>query len=131
VLEEVPAAALLADADGLVEAVNQAFCDLFELAESASDLIGTDCRLLLRPLPSLVDDPAGFVSRLEELIRRRRPARREGVMFADGRVFERSHVPVVCGEESSGDSYAGHLWIYVDVTARRILEAETEGLIAD
>ena len=125
-LAELPAAVLLADAQSQVVGVNQAYCDLFDLAETPVDLVGTDCRLLLRPRAGLVDDPAGFADRLDTLLRRRRTLRRETVMFADGRVFERSHLPLV-----SPDGYRGHLWLYVDVTDRRILDAEIEGLISE
>ncbi|WP_045877582.1 PAS domain-containing protein [Pseudofrankia sp. DC12] len=125
-LAELPAAVLLADAQSQVVGVNQAYCDLFDLAEAPVDLVGTDCRLLLRPRAGLVDDPAGFANRLDILLRRRRTLRREAVMFADGRVFERSHLPLV-----SPDGYRGHLWLYIDVTDRRILDAEIEGLISE
>ncbi|ONH32358.1 hypothetical protein BL253_05585 [Pseudofrankia asymbiotica] len=125
-LAELPAAVLLADAHSQVVGVNQAYCDLFDLAEAPVDLVGTDCRLLLRPRTGLVDDPAGFADRLDTLLRRRRTLRRETVMFSDGRVFERSHLPLV-----SPDGYRGHLWLYVDVTDRRILDAEIEGLISE
>jgi PAS domain S-box-containing protein len=124
-LAELPAAVLLADADGRVVAVNQAYCDLFCLASGPVDLVGTDCRSLLRPPARLVDDPTAFASRLEALLRRRRTQRRETVMFSDGRVFERSHIPL-----AGPDGYRGHLWLYVDVTDRRIIEAEVEGLIS-
>ncbi|WP_018505755.1 PAS domain-containing protein [Parafrankia discariae] len=124
-LAELPSAVLVADADALVVAVNQAYCDLFELAESPVDLVGTDCRAQLRPIPGLVEDPAGFAGRLDALLRRRRTTRRETVMFADGRVFERSHIPL-----AGPNGYHGHLWLYVDVTDRRIVEAEIEGLIS-
>ncbi|SQD99443.1 putative PAS/PAC sensor protein [Parafrankia sp. Ea1.12] len=124
-LAELPSAVLVADADAQVVAVNQAYCDLFELAESPVDLVGTDCRTQMRPIPGLVEDPAGFASRLDTLLRRRRTTRREAVMFADGRVFERSHIPL-----AGPNGYHGHLWLYVDVTDRRIVEAEIEGLIS-
>jgi PAS domain S-box-containing protein len=125
-LAELPAAVLLADPNGRVVGVNQAYCDLFDLAEAPVDLVGTDCRLLLRPASGLVEDPAGFASRLDTLLRRRRTTRQEPVMFSDGRVFERSHLPL-----TGADGYRGHLWLYLDVTDRRILEAEVEGLISE
>ncbi|WP_308222583.1 PAS domain-containing protein [Frankia sp. AgB32] len=124
-LAELTTAVLIADRDGAVVAVNQLYCDLFDLAESPVDLVGTDCRRHLRPRAGLVDDPSGFAARLDTLLRRRRTLRREAVMFADGRVFERSHVTL-----TAADGYRGHLWLYSDVTDRRILEAEIEGLIS-
>lgn len=124
-ISALPFPILVADGDRRVIAVNEAFCDTFELSVEPADLIGSDCTMLARPMPGLVDDPAGFASRLDTLLRRRAAVMREEVMLADGRVFERSHIPV-----SEGGAYRGHLWIYVDVTERRILEAETEGLIA-
>jgi len=124
-LAELTTAVLIADRDGTVVAVNQLYCDLFDLAEPPVDLVGTDCRRHLRPRAGLVDDPSGFAARLDTLLRRRRTLRREAVMFADGRVFERSHVAL-----TAADGYRGHLWLYCDVTDRRILEAEIEGLIS-
>ncbi|WP_313954322.1 PAS domain-containing protein [Frankia sp. CpI1-P] len=124
-LAELATAVLIADRDGSVVAVNQMYCDLFDLADSPVDLVGTDCRRHLRPRAGLVDDPSGFAARLDTLLRRRRTLRREPVMFADGRVFERSHIAL-----AAADGYCGHLWLYSDVTDRRILEAEIEGLIS-
>ncbi|MCM3886754.1 PAS domain-containing protein [Frankia sp. R82] len=124
-LAELSTAVLIADRDCAVVAVNQLYCDLFDLAESPVDLVGTDCRRHLRPRAGLVDDPSGFAARLDTLLRRRRTLRREPVMFADGRFFERSHITL-----AAGDGYRGHLWLYSDVTDRRILEAEIEGLIS-
>lgn len=124
-LAELPSAVLVADVDARVVAVNQAYCDLFDLSEAPVDLIGTDCRAHIRPMPGLVEDPAGFAHRLDTLLRRRRTLRRETVMFADGRVFERSHIPL-----AGPEGYHGHVWLYVDVTDRRIVEAEIEGLIS-
>ncbi|WP_261562655.1 PAS domain-containing protein [Frankia tisae] len=124
-LAELATAVLIADRDGSVVAVNQMYCDLFDLADSPVDLVGTDCRRHLRPRAGLVDDPSGFAARLDTLLRRRRTLRREPVMFADGRVFERSHITL-----TAADGYRGHLWLYSDVTDRRILEAEIEGLIS-
>ncbi|MCK9904820.1 histidine kinase [Parafrankia colletiae] len=124
-LAELPSAVLVADVDARVVAVNQAYCDLFDLSEAPVDLIGTDCRAHIRPMPGLVEDPAGFAHRLDTLLRRRRTLRREAVMFADGRVFERSHIPL-----AGPEGYHGHVWLYVDVTDRRIVEAEIEGLIS-
>ncbi|CAJ59979.1 PAS domain-containing protein [Frankia alni] len=124
-LAELTTAVLIADRDGSVVAVNQMYCDLFDLADSPVDVVGTDCRRHLRPRAGLVDDPSGFAARLDTLLRRRRTLRREPVMFADGRVFERSHIAL-----AAADGYRGHLWLYSDVTDRRILEAEIEGLIS-
>jgi PAS domain S-box-containing protein len=125
-LETLPVAILGADADGAVTSVNQTFCDLFELPELPADLLGTDCRMLVRPARGVVEDPADFAMRLELLLRRRRSVRGEEIMFSDGRVFERAHTVI----HRDGE-YAGHFWTYLDVTERRILEAETEGLIAE
>jgi PAS domain S-box-containing protein len=125
-LETLPVAILGADAQGAVTSVNQSFCDLFELPELPADLLGTDCRMLVRPARGLVEDPADFAVRLELLLRRRRSVRGEEIMFSDGRVFERGHTVI----HRQGE-YSGHFWTYLDVTERRILEAETEGLIAE
>ncbi|WP_242605643.1 PAS domain-containing protein [Frankia sp. Cppng1_Ct_nod] len=125
-LATLPSSVLMADGDARVVAVNQNFCDLFELADAPADLIGVDCRTVARPVCTLVEDPSGFAARLDLLLRRRRKVRDEEVMFSDGRVFARSHIPVF-----NGDVYGGHLWLYVDITDRRILEAETEWLISE
>jgi PAS domain S-box-containing protein len=123
-LAALPSPVLVADAGGRVVAVNPAFRALFGLADEPADLVGRDCAALARPAPGLLDDPAAFTARLELLLRGRRPVLAEEIMLADGRVFERSHVPVV-----DDGAYRGHLWVYVEVTERRIIEAETEGLI--
>ena len=63
-------------------------------------------------------DPARFISRTTELVTEQRAIEGERYRLTDGRVFERSHIPVTL---PTGD---GSVWIYEDITGQ--IQQETD-----
>ncbi|UCD94268.1 MAG: SpoIIE family protein phosphatase [Candidatus Zixiibacteriota bacterium] len=93
--------------------VNQAFCDLFAVSASPSELLGTDCSEYAERAKTTFRDPDGFVGRIEQLLREKTIAMNDELCLADGRVFQRDYIPVFVDQE-----YRGHLWQYRDITKR-------------
>lgn len=110
---------LLEDEHRRVALTNHVFCTDFEIPAEPDQLIGADCRESAERSKHLAADPEGFVTRIDEILRRREAVYAEEVEFANGRVLERDFIPIVVGND-----YRGHLWTYRDVTPR--IEAQRE-----
>jgi PAS domain S-box-containing protein len=106
-------AVLLEDADRHIVLTNASFCRMFGLPATPTQLVGFDCKLAATDTAALFTDPDGFVHRIDELLRERKVCTEELLHMVDGRVLERGFVPIV-----HNGHYLGHLWKYVDVTAR-------------
>lgn len=106
-------AVLLEDADRHIVLTNASFCRMFGLPATPTQLVGFDCKLAATDTAALFTDPDGFVHRIDELLRERKVCTEELLHMVDGRVLERGFVPIV-----HNGQYLGHLWKYVDVTAR-------------
>jgi two-component system, sporulation sensor kinase E len=105
---------LLEDEEHRILMVNNTFCDLLTLPCWPRDLIGTDCRDMADDMSHLFARPEFLQSRLNEILRNRRPIRGETVELADGRVLERDYLPVFVD-----DVYRGHLWSYREIRGQR------------
>lgn len=113
-IAQFPVGVLVEDDSRRILEVNERLCEMFGCDASPTDLIGADCAQAAREYAHLFVDPEGFVSRIEEILRQRRPVAGEQLTLADGRVFERDYVPTFVGE-----GYRGHLWHYRDLTGKQ------------
>ncbi|MGQ3328595.1 PAS domain-containing protein [Halorubrum sp. FL23] len=118
--DALPQGVLVEDDARNVLAVNQQMFDLFELPSSPEGVVGEDCERLAEAISDMFADSEWFVERTNELIAKGEPADEEELELADGRTFERTHRPI---ELPNGE---GHLWVYRDVTARKIRDHEIE-----
>ncbi|NBC87823.1 MAG: PAS domain S-box protein [Bacteroidetes bacterium] len=110
---------LVEDQNRLVRLVNQPFCDLFDISEDPTDLIGSDARQLALQSTRVLNSPEETLDRLRDLMRTRETTVGERVELADGRVLECDYVPI----HIDGTRF-GHLWKYRDVTLREEREAK-------
>ncbi|MDS0281050.1 PAS domain S-box protein [Haloarcula onubensis] len=124
--DALPVGILVEDSDRNVLTANQRFVDLFDLAESPEDLVGLHCLDNAEAVADQFADRAAFLTALERLPDRRERRLDEQLELADGRVFQRSYLPV---ELPTGPA---NLWLYRDITDReerqRELEQTTERL---
>jgi PAS domain S-box-containing protein len=98
-----------------IQSVNQAFCDLFSIPMTPSELRGRDCSILSKQARSFFHDPDGFVSRIEQILRDGIIVTNERLHLSDGRIFERDYIPVASGEKG-----LGHVWKYRDISEREL-----------
>jgi PAS domain S-box-containing protein len=103
-----------------VSLANRAFCELFALPVAPEQLIGADCEAAARGLGPLLDDPDGFIERIEQVLAGRAAVAGDRVVMRDGRVLERDYVPIAVDAVGRG-----HLWVYRDVT-RSLRDAELQ-----
>ena len=108
---------LLVDENQIIVLANKAFCQVFGLSVPPEQLVGlTDYTVAQMAKTNFVDE-ADFLSYIQECIKRQEPRINNLVTFRDGRVIQRSFIPVRDGEVS-----IGHLWKFEDITERHRAE---------
>lgn len=123
VIENFQAAVLLEDEERRVVLVNQRFCDLCDLPMPPPAMQGMDRREIAQDAKRFFVQPERFIERLEEVIEKRELVVGEEWSMVDGRALERDYVPI-----KVDGVYRGHLWIYHDVTERKMQEIELRKL---
>lgn len=107
---------LVVDRDGRRVQSNRRFAEMFDLP--ASLLNQNDDRLLLSHFCPLMQDPAGFLQRIQYLNAHESETGRDQVLFKDGRCIDRYSAPLV---DASG-KYYGRIWYFRDITDRENAE---------
>jgi two-component system, cell cycle sensor histidine kinase and response regulator CckA len=108
---------LFEDREQKIVLANSAFCDMFNIPARPQDLIGKDCHETAKLSRAILMDTVGFFKHKEEIMREGRTVGGELISLADGRILERTYVPIFVK-----GSALGHLWQYHDITAARKLQ---------
>ncbi|MFC6975611.1 bacterio-opsin activator domain-containing protein [Halomicroarcula sp. GCM10025709] len=111
-LDTLPLGILVEDSDREITAVNQQFLDMFELLGTPEGLVGRDCVAQARDVCELFVDGTAFVEGIASVPAQHRARHDQELELHDGRIFERSAVPV------SLTDGRGTIWLYRDVTDR-------------
>lgn len=114
-------AILVEDENSKIHLINRQFCELFNIPAEPASLKGADCSEAAEQSKHLFKDPEAFVSRINDLLEHKKKTTGELLEMADGRVLERSYIPVIID-----DDYRGHLWKYTDISDRIILQRRLE-----
>jgi len=99
--------------------INQIFCDILNIPYPAENLVGADCSQSADQNKQLFKDPEGFHSRLDTILRERKPVRGDELQTVDGKYLQRDYIPLFINGQ-----YKGHFWEFTDVTERKINELE-------
>jgi len=113
-IQSLQDAVLVENEDREVLLANRAFCDLFEIEAPPSELKGADCVAAAHAAKTLFQDPTVLTDRVDAILERGDAVTAETLHRTDGRIIERSYVPIQLGGQA-----LGHLWTYRDVTAQR------------
>ena len=105
---------LLEDENRKIVLVNNNFCELFGIPVNPEDLKGADCRNSAEESKHLFNNPEGFVKRIGEILREKKPVLHEELKLASGKYLERDYLPILIDEVSQG-----HLWKYTDISERK------------
>lgn len=116
ILSNLNSGVLLVTNDNRVEFANRAFCGLFGLGESPSDLVELDAGEMISKIHDAYRDAAA-VSRIGEIVGRGEPVFNEEIPMRNGGTFIRDFVPLIV----DGKSY-GRLWVHTDITERKRME---------
>lgn len=112
-IKNLQAGILVEDQDRRIALINHQFCKMFGIPVEPDLLVGSDCSDSAEQSKLLFADPPHFVSRIEIILREKKPVTGEELELADGRIFERDYIPIFREER-----FLGNLWQYRDVTTR-------------
>lgn len=105
---------MLEDEHRTILLTNDLFRNIFKLNQSAEELIGLNCFLMMPVVSSYFKDPEKFTKSTEQIINQRQEVYGEVLEMKDGTVVERDAVRI-----NSGDQFYGLLWQYKDITEQQ------------
>ncbi len=108
---------LFADNTNHIALINQSFCSIFALQLPPDQMIGLKCTEAGKLISQMVDQPAQFISRINQIIRQGETVLNEEIYFTNGRVYVRDFLPIIHQGEK-----LGYLWQYRDITQRKLIE---------
>ncbi len=115
--EATPHGLLVIDRDGQVVQANERFYEMWGIPDRVR--VHGDDDVLLSFVAGKLQDPAGFLERVEALYDQPQAESFDLVRFEDGRVFERHSLP-----QRVGDEVVGRVWSFRDITDRKRIERE-------
>ena len=115
-IQAVPDGVLVVDENWRMVFFNQRFIDMWEIP--AQILAERDDRRSIQSVLDKLEDPDGFLRRVEYLMRHRDIACRDELRLKDGRVFERYTAPLVNRE----GEWRGRVWFFRDISERKAAE---------
>jgi two-component system cell cycle sensor histidine kinase/response regulator CckA len=121
-LSSLYAGVLTTNQDGVVENVNMAFCEMFNLAETPAELYGLASSKMLKKLAGAYASPATTLARIHQLITEGKAVKDEEVAMRDGRVLMVDYIPIF---DANGQA-CGRLWHHQDITGRKRAEADSQ-----
>ena len=113
-IENLQSGVLLEDESRKIVVVNKKFCTLFEIPVEPEQMKAIDCELVAHETKKTFKNPEQFITRISEILKEKEKVIAEEIELVDGRVFERSFLPIY-----KEGNYAGHLWSYDDVTIKK------------
>jgi len=111
---------LVADGEGKALSLNHRFLEMWHIPDEIGATYN-DTRLIGYVLEQL-EDPDGFVEKVQHLYSHRDEKSRDQLSFKDGRVFDRFSAPLV---DKKG-THLGRVWYFRDITQNVELERERE-----
>lgn len=123
-IENLQAGVLVEDECRKIILVNQDFCDLFAIPVSPSVLLGQNCAELAQAAQSIFLNPKQTFQEIDTILAQKQPVLADEVELADGRILERSYIPIFVDQQ-----YQGHFWKYQDISLRKQSEQELKQLL--
>lgn len=96
---------------------NEKFCQMFNIEEQPSELIGRSTVEVTRPSKSLFKEMNTYTAKVRHLLREREISLGEEFKMVDGRILVFDYIPI-----TSEGKYLGHVWQYQDVTEERLAQ---------
>ncbi|MGZ9674785.1 PAS domain S-box protein [Flavobacterium sp. GNP001] len=96
---------------------NKKFSTLFGFDPNSDSLIGKNAAQIMEQTKHYFAEPTSYLERLRDVLQSKQPVLNEELELSDGRIIERSYVPII-----QGGRYSGNLTSYVDVTFKKKFE---------
>ena len=122
-LEGIQGGLLAESSEDQIILANEHFWTLFQLKDLPPETVaGKKSSELFTKSNHLFKDPQAFAERISEIKSLGTAIQSEEIALTDGRFLERDYVPI---SPSKGAGH-GHLWIYRDVSVRKVMERTLE-----
>lgn len=108
---------LFEDSQGSIQLVNQPFCEIFLKGMKPSEVMESERNIVTSKMINLIADAPNVIDQTISIRERKEPVTGNIIHLHDGRVLERSYVPVF-----NEELFKGHLWSFNDVTEKKRLE---------
>jgi PAS domain S-box-containing protein len=108
---------VLEDENRKILLVNKKYCSMFDFEDDPDSLVGRDFSNAVQDSKRFFKNPNVYVERLNSIFKQNVAVYNEELELVDGRVFERSYIPVF-----RDGVYKGNLRSYVDITIKKKLE---------
>jgi PAS domain S-box-containing protein len=125
ILSNLTSGVLLLDCDQRIEFVNQAFCNLFGLAEMPAELVGSFPWEVLAPARDAHASPDKVIPLIHQIIEQGKPVVGEEVLIRGGRTILRDFSPLTVDGKPTGQ-----LWVHTDITPRKQAEQAVQSALA-
>jgi PAS domain S-box-containing protein len=124
-ITNLQAGILLVNENRKIELINPRFCEIFNINEKLSNLIGGESSRTINLAKQYFKNVSSFESDIEIRKKERKLVTGEILEMQDGRIFERDFIPIW-----NGEIYNGNLWVYNEITEKlnfdKKLEAQKE-----
>ena len=117
ILSSLYSGVLIVTEEGSVEFANQAFCDMFDLADSPASLNGLTAPEMLEKMRGVYAQPRQILGRIREVVASQVPVRGEEVAIRGERTYLVDFVPLRVNGRC-----CGRLWHHTDITERKMAE---------
>lgn len=114
---------LVTDEHKKIMFANQMFCDLYNLTEHPSSLIGVDVYKSIAARMPFYKDPEHFYNRTVEVLSRQEVILGEEWEMTNGKVIGRDFIPLMLGKDSRGG-----IWKLRDITVQKNAEKQLADL---
>lgn len=118
-LNTLPLAVLLEDANGQVVFSNQLYCDFFKIVLTPKQLVGHHSDTLMLDTRLLFADPNEFIQQMRSATALSKASHRQLFAMQDGRWLMQDFIPM---RDERSAAFVGRLWLYQDVTENHQLE---------
>ena len=113
-IENLQSGILLEDENRKIVIVNKKFCSMFGVEQDPEAMKGIDCEMAAQNTKHFFKNSDLFLQRIDAILKNRENVIAEEIELVDGRIFERSFLPIY-----KEGKYAGHLWNYEDITIKK------------
>ncbi len=120
-LNSISDAVLIETPEHIILFVNQPFCDFFKIDALPEVMIGMDCSKAALESAVMFNNPAFFLSRIENIYANNDAVQNEEVQLKDGTSVYRDYKPMF-----SNEVLTGHLWMYKNGMASKEMVRNTE-----
>jgi PAS domain S-box-containing protein len=124
-IESMQSGIIVEDENHLLVMANQAFFRLFEVADGSMDAVGLPSLEALAACWDKLLDGNGFMQQMRDILEAGKHSKNHEATLQSGRMLEFEYVPIYDSAfDPQPEECRGHLWIFYDVTERKLAAAE-------